>query len=133
MKTTRISLTVALAMTASLLAAETQARGSHSSGHSSSHARSFHSTGSGRNFSSVHNVHQGNFCDEYYASDELSCDAALPDVAPIPSPATKIVRIVNPLETQTTLAFAVNGQTYSLDAGKAQELELADSAVIEFD
>ena len=40
---------------------------------------------------------------------------------------------MNPAETRTTLGFAVNGQAYSLEAGKTQDVELADSAVIEFD
>ena len=75
-----------------------------------------------------------NVCSDYIPSG-FACDSAslVPDLGPIPTPAAKIVRIVNPPETQTTLAFAVNGQAYSLEAGKAQDLELADSAVIEFD
>ncbi len=42
------------------------------------------------------------------------------------------VDIVNPTETQATLGFTVNGQTYSLEAGKTQELELTQNMVIEF-
>ena len=45
----------------------------------------------------------------------------------------KIVRIVNPAETQSTLSFAINGRAYSLEAGKTQELELTANMVIEFD
>ena len=45
----------------------------------------------------------------------------------------RTVSIVNPADTQTTLAFAVNGQTYSLEAGKTQDLELNENMVIEFD
>ncbi len=75
-----------------------------------------------------------NVCSDYVPAD-FSCDSAsgAPDSGPLPTPAAKIVRIVNPAETQTTLGFAVNGRAYSLEAGKAQDLELADSAVVEFD
>ena len=45
----------------------------------------------------------------------------------------KIVRIVNPVETQTTFGFTINGKTYALEAGKTQELELTGNMVIRFD
>ncbi len=56
-----------------------------------------------------------------------------PYVAPIPAPAVKIVRIVNPAVTRTALGFTIDGQSYTLNAGQTQNVELADSAVIEFD
>jgi len=72
-------------------------------------------------------------CNAYgeYDLPDCSCCSEGP-AAPLPSTVT-IVRITNPLETQTTLGFAVNGRAYSLDAGKTQELQLTDGAVIEFD
>ena len=83
-----------------------------------------------------------NVCCEYYAPEYPSyCSvepvgSAMPDAAAISTPATpavKMVHVINPAETQTALSFAVNGQTYSLDAGKTQDLELNDNTVIEFD
>jgi hypothetical protein len=65
-----------------------------------------------------------NICSEYYVPEYGSYAMA---------PAVATVQIVNPAETQTTLGFAVNGQTYSLDAGKTQELQLTGNTVIEFD
>jgi hypothetical protein len=50
-----------------------------------------------------------------------------------PVAATKTVRIVNPAETQTSLSFSVNGENHTLEAGKSEELGVADKAVIEFD
>ncbi len=75
-----------------------------------------------------------NVCSDYVPG-ACSCDCAsvATDFGPIPTPAARIVRIVNPAETQTTLGFAVNDQNYSLEAGQTQDVELADSTVIEFD
>src|SRR5208337_1763956 len=58
------------------------------------------------------------------------------DPTPVANPApatTETVRIVNPADTEATLAFSVAGQTYSLAAGKVQELSVAPNTVIEFD
>ncbi|MGA2259440.1 MAG: hypothetical protein ABSG53_32600 [Thermoguttaceae bacterium] len=74
-----------------------------------------------------------NVCGTCYSFDEPSCCSVTPDVAPIPDPTVKIVRIDNPAETQTTFAFTINGQAYSLEAGKTQELELTGNMVIKFD
>lgn len=63
-----------------------------------------------------------NVCGDYYTSDFA--------VAAAPA---RIVRIANPAETQSTLGFAIDGQPYSLEAGKVQNVELSDTAVIEFD
>ena len=73
-----------------------------------------------------------NVCGECYSFDGPSCCSLVPDVAPIPVPAMKIVRIVNPVETQTTFGFTINGKTYALEAGKTQELELTGNMVIRF-
>ena len=73
-----------------------------------------------------------NVCGECYSFDGPSCCSLVPDVAPIPVPAMKIVRIVNPVETQTTFCFTINGKTYALEAGKTQELELTGNMVIRF-
>ncbi|MGO9112991.1 MAG: hypothetical protein ACLP9L_27475 [Thermoguttaceae bacterium] len=64
-----------------------------------------------------------NVCCEYYEPEYPFC---------ISAPAVETVDIVNPTETQATLGFTVNGQTYSLEAGKTQELELTQNMVIEF-
>jgi len=68
-----------------------------------------------------------NVCCEYYASDYPTC------FAESTVPAVKIAHVINPAGTQTALGFAVNGQTYSLDAGKTQDVELNGNTVIEFD
>jgi len=70
-----------------------------------------------------------NVCGEYYAPEYPVCDLIEPDV----SPAAGMVRITNPAETQTALSFAVNGQTYSLEAGKTEDIALNSTSVIEFD
>jgi hypothetical protein len=43
------------------------------------------------------------------------------------------VRIVNPADTAVTLSFNVAGQTYSLAAGKVQELSVPTGTVVTFD
>lgn len=61
--------------------------------------------------------------------------------APVDSPAVanptpvvlETVRIVNPTDTNVTLAFSVAGKTYSVAAGKVKELNVAPDTVIEFD
>jgi hypothetical protein len=72
-------------------------------------------------------------CGEYHLFDDPSCDLAVPDIAPIPLSAVKVVRIVIRAETQTTLGFTINGQAYSLEPGKTQELALTGNMTIEFD
>lgn len=74
-----------------------------------------------------------NVCCEYYAPACGGDYAMAPDVGPLPTPTTKTVRIENPAETQTALGFAVNGQAYTLQPGETKDVDLADSAVIEFD
>jgi hypothetical protein len=59
--------------------------------------------------------------------------APVPSPVPTPTPVAKIVHLVNPAETQTTLGFAVNGQAYSLEAGQSQDVQINDGAVVEFD
>jgi hypothetical protein len=79
----------------------------------------------------------GTECDnlggECYSFDAPSCSSIVPDVAPILVPPVKIVRMVNPVETQTTFCFIINGKTYVLEAGRTQELELTGNTVIRFD
>ena len=41
--------------------------------------------------------------------------------------------IVNPAQTQATLAYTINGQSYSLNAGQTQPLNVTTSMTIEFD
>lgn len=72
------------------------------------------------------------FGSEYVVFDEPASPVTL-DIAPIPVPAVKIVRIVNAAKTQTTFGFTINGQAYSLEPGKTQELELTGNMVIRFD
>ena len=81
-----------------------------------------------------------NVCCEYYVPADTGCglaDPATTAAAPVtpaddaestpppadstPDSAAKIARIVNPAENETTLGFAVNGQTYSLEAGKSRK------------
>jgi hypothetical protein len=61
-------------------------------------------------------------------------DAMPGDMASDPSalPAGQLV-IVNPAETQATLAYTINGQSYSLNAGETQPLNVTTSVTIEFD
>jgi hypothetical protein len=72
-------------------------------------------------------------CGGYHVCDEPSGCSLTPDVSPILGPTVKTVRIVNPAETQTTFGFTIDGKTYSLEAGKTQEVELAGNIVIRFD
>ena len=50
-----------------------------------------------------------------------------------PQPAASQVVIVNPAENQSTLAFSVDGQSYSLTAGNSQRLDATPGMTIEFD
>jgi hypothetical protein len=72
-------------------------------------------------------------CGEDVVCDVSSFCSEMLDVDPITAPAVRRVRIVNPLTTQATFHITVNGQAYSLEAGKSEEVKVTGSVVIELD
>ena len=82
------------------------------------------------------------FCDSDDDGSSIGDDATSGDVTSDPAavatadssgmPASQLV-IVNPAETQTTLAYTVNGVPYTLSAGQVQPLNVTTSVTIEFD
>jgi hypothetical protein len=80
-----------------------------------------------------------NVCCEYYAPEYGSYSVIQPTFSPTADNSKamatdeKIVHIMNPADTQASLAFAVNGQTYSLEAGQSKDVRIDSDSVIEFD
>ena len=88
------------------------------------------------------------YCDNPYYSSCCSCDgyptcgdatfADLPSDSAVVSaapaePSASQVLILNPAENQSTLAYSINGQSYTLKAGDSHRLDAMPDMTIEFD